>query len=274
MDFNLDEQRILPGDIEVAEEKSKGIFPRFYIETVQNNFKSNEAGRAIFDEVEYVEITIAGDRNSKIQRKVTDIDKKRFATAYNRFKEGLEPATSGTAVEQWPMISRGQAEEMKHMGIHTVEALAELSDTAIQQMGMGYRALVEKAKAFLAVANETADVTHLATENHELKSKVGVLEQQVADLSAHMQNYEALVAKVQALEIENANTAPAQQIGMPPPVTYEAPPTPEPEPEVQSYDGMTKLQLKSLLDIRGVTYKQRDSIETLKQLAQESDNAL
>lgn len=276
MDFNLDDQRILPEDVQ--EETSAGIFPRFYMETVQNNFKSNEAGRAIFDEVEYVEITYAGDRNSKRIQKVTDVDRRRWAKMYQQFKQGLEPALSGTAIEQWPMISRAKAEEMKHMNIHTVEALAELNDSAIQQMGFGYRKLVEQAKAFLAVANETADVTKIVEENNKLKERVEMLCSQVDDLANHVKNYDDMTARLQSLEIENANmrgpghSVPAEPILPDYLQNIENKEVELTEPE--NYKTMTKMQLKALLDIRGVKHLKRDTLDDLVKRAEESDNAV
>lgn len=277
MDFNLDDQRILPDDVQ--EEVSAGIFPRFYMETVQNNFKSNEAGRAMFDEVEFVEITYAGDRNSKRVQKVTDFDRRRWAKQYQLFKQGLEPAVSGTAIEQWPMISRSKAEEMKHMNIHTVEALAELPDTAIQNMGFGYRKLVEQAKAFLAVANETADVTKVVEENAQLKERIDMLCNQVDDLAHHVKNYDDMSVRLQSLEIENANLR--GNVPSAPPLEPMVPDylqdveSKEPEPEVlENYTTMTKMQLKALLDIRGVKYLKRDTHDDLVKRAEESDNGL
>ena len=171
MDYN-----ILPGhEGEIQQESNAGVYARFYIKPVENKFATAEAGRPIYKDVEYVEITMAGDRNNILNRKASDVDKKRFARQYENFKSGITQSADGTPIEQWPMVSRSKAEELKHFNIHTVEALAEVPDTGIQAMGMGARALVEQAKTFLAVANETADTSKLVAENENLKSEIGVL---------------------------------------------------------------------------------------------------
>jgi len=265
--FDINKQRILPGDIEVREETSSTVIPRFYIKPVQNNFKSAQAGRAMFDDVEYIEITIAGDKTSRLDRKVTDVERARFPKQYERFKAGITASHDGTSIEQWPQISRSQAEEMKHMGIHTVEALAELSDTAIQKLGMGYRSLSQRAKAFLDVANGTADTSKLIAENEALQSNVNNLTNQVQQL---VEQNTKMAARLEALE--SVRTEPVQQTVAP---SFEIPQENyTPEPEQENYAGMTKMQLQSILKQRGIEFKVRDDNATLIKLLEDADNGM
>ena len=82
-----------------SSENEKGIFPRFYMRPVQNKFKSKEEGRAIFEDIEYVEVIIAGDKNNKPHFKVTDEHKQRWPKQYEKFKAGQEQIPDGTRLE-------------------------------------------------------------------------------------------------------------------------------------------------------------------------------
>jgi hypothetical protein len=163
---------ILPGDSR-PETSEKGIFPRFYMRAVENKAKSKEEGRPIFQDVEYVEVIIAGDKNNKPHFKVTDEHKKRWPDQYNKFKDGIEQIPDGTRLEEWPRMTGSRAKELKAVGIFTVEQLAELPDTAIQGIGIGGRELVNEAKNFI---DNKDDVSDLKKQNAELLKRIEELE--------------------------------------------------------------------------------------------------
>lgn len=154
------------------QELSHGVYPQFYIKAAENKVMSREAGRPIFEDQEWVMITIRGDRNSKQDRPVTDQDRSRWPGLYTAFKNGQKLAEFGTPLEHWPMMTRSDAENMKYHNVYTVEDLAGLSDQAIQTIGMGARDLVEKAKAFIEKAADSAAPQRMAEEINQLKDQV------------------------------------------------------------------------------------------------------
>lgn len=71
----------------------------------------------------------------------------RFPKAWERFLKKGQKVTEGWAIEQWGAITRSLAENLKAMNIHTVEALAGLSDANAANVmgGLKYRNLAKAA---------------------------------------------------------------------------------------------------------------------------------
>lgn len=154
----------------------------FYTEAVQSAAKSEEAGRPIYINVPFVRIIIPGDSRNIIERKATEDDKRRFQAEYDAYIRGEKESESGTPLETWPPINKAQVKEAKYFEVHTVEALANLSDINAQRLGMGFAELRTKAKAYLLAAADGALVAKQAAENERLHSEMQALKEQFADL--------------------------------------------------------------------------------------------
>ena len=154
-----------------------GALVEFYRDAVQNNFKSAEAGRPIFDEKDFVRIQTPGDTRTVIQRVASDQDKQRFPKAWDMFSRGLEIAEEGTPLEEWQQVTRSQVKELKHVNITTVESLASVSDANIQRLGPGYQQLRERAKQFLESADANAAATEWAREREAMQERIRLLEE-------------------------------------------------------------------------------------------------
>jgi hypothetical protein len=163
-----------------------GLHVVFYTEAAEVPFKSEEQGRPIFDDFEYVRILIPGDNKTVIERIATDTDKKKYAAEYKRFKDGLadENQASGTPIKEWGACRPSMAKEFAAQSIFTVEQLANLSDTSCQSFGMGAIEWREKAKAFLATTKDTAAAQKFAAENEDLRRQLADLQSQFAAFSA------------------------------------------------------------------------------------------
>lgn len=159
------------------------LFVQFYVDAIEMKAESEKQGRPIFKDVPFVRIIVPGDTNNIIERKATDDDKKRFPNAWKRFEASETEAQEGTPLEQWPQITRSLLKECKYFEIHTVEALAGISDSHVAKMGMGFAELRNKAKAWLQAAQGTASLTAQAAENEQLRKMISDLQAQMADLS-------------------------------------------------------------------------------------------
>lgn len=152
--------------------------PRFFKEAVQNKFKSDQEGRPIFDEREFVEIRIPGDKLSVFVGYVEDEHRERWPEAYAAFKRGEERAASGTPLDQWPNASmtRARVAELKAASILSVEELANIPDSVLGRLGMGIRELREQAIAYLQGAKEGA-------ANSAMAARIAQLEQMLETLN-------------------------------------------------------------------------------------------
>ena len=167
---------------ETRAEPGAGIFPRFYTRAKENPVKSRDQGRVVCEEFDYVEILIAGDNKTKIDRKVTEADINRWPEHYKAFKEKQAAPEVGTPIAQWSVVSEGRRMELLALNIKTVEALAELPDPGITRLGMGGRELVKKARAFIEQAAEMAPINKLIDKNAELEERVKAQEAQIKEL--------------------------------------------------------------------------------------------
>jgi hypothetical protein len=111
---------------------------------------------------------------------VTEEDRNRFPNAYHAFKKGIQAPAIGTPVE---MLGLGPStlDSLKQKGIRTVEDLSELSDIALQGIGLGAREMKDRAKAFLARSTEAT--VSLQAENAELKAQLAELAAKVSALA-------------------------------------------------------------------------------------------
>lgn len=165
-----------------------GLHVEFYIESVKQEFKSQEAGRPIYADVEFVKILIPGDKNYSVEREASKTDKERFPLEYARFKNGMkeEEQAVGTPLKHWPAMTRSMAKEFASFNIHTVEQLAGISDTAKQAFGLGANEWSRKAQAMLDSAAGGAAAEKYAAENETLKQRISDMEKQFAELSSRV----------------------------------------------------------------------------------------
>ncbi len=162
------------------------LLVRFFKHPRQNEAKSKEEGRPIFEETDYIQIMQPGNKDSIVTRPATMRDKDRFAEHYRKYQAREDDDhIEGTLLEQWPGMSRAQVEEFKFLNIRTVEQLANMSDSNAQGI-MGINTLKQKAAAYLEAAKDSAVVEQLAeqkNENDELRKLVAELSTKVEVLS-------------------------------------------------------------------------------------------
>ena len=172
---------------------------KFYKRPVKLEDESIAQGRPIFQEFDFIKILVPGDALTEIDTYVSEGHKTRFPIQWANYmnRQGSELSFNGTPLSEWPQISVSQAEELKGIKFHTVEAIAHASDQQLQKIGMiagmsphNFR---ERAKTFLNLAKESADVSkrdeelaQLREENAKIKSeteaKLNLMQEQMAAL--------------------------------------------------------------------------------------------
>jgi hypothetical protein len=160
--------------------------PDFFMDSVKDEVASRDAGREIWRDIERVRIIIPGAVASIVVKNVDNSHRERWPGEYEAFKAGREAPVSGTALEAWPILSRAQIAELRHLQIRTVEELANLSDAQVQNIGMGGMRLRELAAAYLDEAAHEALISKVTAENDVLRSRVAALETQVGELGQQM----------------------------------------------------------------------------------------
>lgn len=180
-DFSFHEQRL------AGQGKPTAAIPRFYSKPVEATFRSQQEGRPVFEDRDFVEILIPGDRRSQVHEPVTDEHKQRWPVEWKAFQDGREAPLQGTSLASWPPISRSRVEELAYFNIRTVEQLAALDDGKLQNLGMGARELRGTAQAFLeAAAKGTGPLERMVAENFRLKDENARQAATIADQAAEL----------------------------------------------------------------------------------------
>ena len=103
--------------------------------------------------------------------------KARFKNAYRAFQEGKAGMAMGTPLENLSELSPATIATMKHQNIHTIEALADVGDNVLPNLGMGARDFREKARRYV-------DANTVDEEKEELKKRLEILESKLSNKEA------------------------------------------------------------------------------------------
>ena len=160
------------------------MIARFYVRAVKNNFKSAAEARPIFENKIYCEYYPAGSTLLKMDIPARDDHKQRFSKQWEYFQrtQNSDGMQNGTPIDQWPLLTPADVENLKGIKFHTVDQIAAASDSMIQIFGMGIAGLAPhvfraRAQAYLSAAKDTALPQKQAEDIEALKK-------QVADLTA------------------------------------------------------------------------------------------
>lgn len=164
---------------------SEKLYVTFDLHPRLNEKKSEEEGRPVYDEVEYIRKVVPGDRQNEIHRPAVESEKRLFARQYAEFKAGSRAAQSGTPLKEWTAISASQAKELAHFHVYTVEQLAGLSDANIQNIGP-IRGLQAKAKDYLEKAAGNAPLEKMRAELTEKDTTIATLKQQMESMGKRL----------------------------------------------------------------------------------------
>lgn len=145
----------------------------FTVEPWLNQRESNEQKRPVFEDREYIEIRIPGNSSGIVKRPVQNMDIARFRKKYDAWKETGENQQEGTPLAAWPKITVSQAKELEYYGIRTIENLANLNDSDLQNF-RGARALKDMAKTYLDTVEGTR-VKSLENEIAQLKQDMAAI---------------------------------------------------------------------------------------------------
>lgn len=172
--------------------------PRFYMGLIQNELKSKEAGRPIYDDIEMIEIKWAGNTKSELHAPASDRcdrplrnpqnndryyvrwrEHPDFAKAYESFKAGQGGTVQGTPLSELPFLTEGRRAELRAINIHSAEQLAGLTGAQIGKYGFGMGDLCKQAQNYLERAKGTElDVRH-EREKDEMRAEMAALRAQM-----------------------------------------------------------------------------------------------
>lgn len=170
----------------IAEMEERPPYVRFEQRAIEDRAKSIESGIFSYKDKDFVLVMAHGSRdvfeddaenwlskqeaharNGRIPKEHYEYFKK----AYASWKEGQEMPIEGTPIKAWAVLSPAQQNTVIQANIRTVEDLALAPEGALHEIGMGARALKQKAQAWL----DTAQTGKGAEKIVDLESKLQLL---------------------------------------------------------------------------------------------------
>jgi len=103
-----------------------------------------------------------------------------FSKLLAQFKAGEEMTTTGTPLRAILAFTKAEIAQAEAIRIYSLEELAQANEEALRHMGIGARAMKDKAVQLLASKGEN----HLAEENAALRVKLEALEARIEDMIA------------------------------------------------------------------------------------------
>lgn len=202
----------------------------FSIEAQENEQKSREKGRRIFEDVEVIEIRVPGDHDF-VRRVATQQDREQYPRQYLAFKRSQTQETvNGTPLSVWPQMLKSQVEEARAMGIQTVEQLAAVSDVHVQRFGPGWIELRQHARDWEKAATDGAATVKLRSDLEAMTARVKTLEAMLTKQAQELHrdptvprpvvasDTDEKIAKLEAMVARLAQGAPLPVEGNPLPV--------------------------------------------------------
>ena len=178
-------------------------YVRFEVRAEEDRQASLDAGHYVGKDVHYALITPMGSKDC-IERKADewfdklkqDVSEGRcprewlaaFKEVYKEWCEGREAPVDGTPITDWPPVSPSQVKTLLSLQVRTVEDLAAANEEVLGRIGMGGRALKQRAVDWLTSASSTGvasgEITALKAQNENLQARNEQLETQLKELAA------------------------------------------------------------------------------------------
>lgn len=171
-----------------------GLYVEFYKHAVKDAARTLEEGRDIHKEVDYVMIMVPGDKGSIVRRPIRTgqdpkHDNNRFHNEYVAYLQNKEVPVEGTMLETWPELNTAQVLDLQHLGIKTVEHLANLNDTAVQQY-MGLVDLKQKAKLYVEAMASGAPMKQMEAALKDRDNQINSQANAIEEMAKRIQDLE------------------------------------------------------------------------------------
>ncbi len=201
-----------------------GVFVKFFVKSEEMPHETAKQNRIIRKNFLCVRITQELGRTEQVHRvrdhvvfdEVTGkwrivklLDGKqsyirRFPDAWNAFYKGSSNAVEGTPLEVLFKNDPSKVEAYKFRHIVVIEQLANLNNTDAENLGMGGRDDVERARRFIEKAKQGAASVEIVSGMEDLRRENSSLKAQVSDLMEKLK-------EVLAHQLEAAQASPVKK---------------------------------------------------------------
>jgi hypothetical protein len=159
------------------------LYVEFMREPVLHPGLSKEAGRAVYEERDFVRVHVPGDKTTVVIQPMNEMNLIRFRSRYDKWKAGQAEAVSGTPLTALPSMTPAKVEEYKFFKIVTVEQLADANDQLGQKF-MSFHSDKQTAKRFIEATKGNAPVEAMNAELQKRDAEIENLKTMVEALQA------------------------------------------------------------------------------------------
>jgi len=165
--------------------KENQVYARFINEIVPDPFESAQQNKPVYRTIPMVEIRQIGEKDT-FKEPVNDLHKARFRRAWEAFSNGNEQLQSGTPLAVLFPTQPEVVENLKGFYVYTIEALAEVPDSAgakipylttWKERAAKYLEGVEKGKGFHHLERQLEEAQ---LRNMEMEERMKALEAALA----------------------------------------------------------------------------------------------
>ena len=182
-DFSTMERKYDPNGGQVQFGSDQRLFVEFSSRAVIDEIASTAEGRPRHKQVDYIRIQQPGERDC-ILRPAHDGDRARFRNHWQAYLDGRQSIPDGTQLSVLFPVNPEIVENLKVDKIFTVEQLAGLTDTQIQNIGMGARGWQQKAAEYLMVAYEGKGMHAVTKKLEQMEAQQAADREKIAALEA------------------------------------------------------------------------------------------
>jgi len=171
------------------------LYVEFSREPVLHPAKSRDAGRAVYEERDFVKIHVPGDKTTVCVEPMHEINVQRFRARYEKWKAGQAEAVVGTPLSAMPQMTPAKVEEYKFFKIVTVEQLADANDQLGQKF-MSFQSDKQAAKRFIEATKGNAPIEAMNVELQKRDAEIENLKTMVEALQAQSKTRKVAQAEV------------------------------------------------------------------------------
>jgi len=190
----------------IAVAEARPPFVTFEVRAEEDRDKTIETGIYSVKNVDFAIITPQGSKD-RIERKVDEwfpqleqqVREERFSSVwldgfksrYRIWKETNEIPENGHPIVNWPAASPAQVKTLLAGGVRTIEDLAVANEEVLARLGMGARALKNRAVEWMAAAQnggaQAEEIAALKQQNEDLLLRVQSMTEQLEKLAPLLQ---------------------------------------------------------------------------------------
>ena len=191
------------GDMGEAIFKRPPNIALFYRRSVHMPYLSKQAGIPVHEGRDFVKLITPGEKD-EVDREVTELDKRMYASAWAQFQNNQEQIPDGTPLAHLFPGSPEIVDNLRSLKFHTVEQLAEAPDAALTSIAMGAYDFQNKAKRFLEGKGVAGKFQALEMKVDETARENERLRKTIEDMQ--------LDAELRDREAQRAEAAPAETV--------------------------------------------------------------